>query len=172
MHRTFYLSIVIAALTSLLAVNSARSEPAQHAINQDGRYINPRSDWRYVARSTHIPINKKYHELTPEEKLLISTFYESMLPGDEPPFPRDGMKPVLQALAEAQKRLLVSGTLYLLVDVDRTGKAQNITAHGSPSPAMTRVASYILLSTPFKPALCAGAHCAMQFPFMLEFKVE
>jgi len=37
---------------------------------------------------------------------------------------------------------------------------------------MTKFESSVLLLTKFKPAVCAGKPCKMQFPFRFKFRVE
>src|SRR5437868_601626 len=76
---------------------------------------------REIVRTENIPVNKKYHELSPEEKLALHSDYENIAPGDEPPFPAEGLKPIFDAVAKAQAKLLVSGTLRPVADVDRDG---------------------------------------------------
>jgi hypothetical protein len=125
-----------------------------------------------LARSTKIPINKRYAELTPEQKTVLASYYESMGPEDEPPFPEDGTGVIIKPLVKAQHKLLVTGPLRLIVDVSPEGDATSVKAIGSPSPEMTRFAASVLLLTKFKPALCAGVPCAQQYVFYLDFTVQ
>jgi hypothetical protein len=121
---------------------------------------------------SRIPINRRYEELTDAEKAILNENYEKVDPGDEPPFPSDGLKPIYEALYRAQMKLLTEGELKLVVSVGPDGQATTVKALGSPSPEMTRFASSVMLLTRFKPARCHGQPCAMQFPFTFNFVVN
>src|SRR5687768_14386837 len=66
---------------------------------------------RNITEGSRIPINKTYSELSPEEKEAINRYYEKIEPGDEPPFPAEGLRPIHNAVAAAQQTLLVTGQL-------------------------------------------------------------
>lgn len=125
-----------------------------------------------IARSTHIPFDKRYAELTLEQKAVLNSMYESMAPQDEPPFPMDGLIPIVKAMYAAQAKLLVTGTIKLIVNVSAAGEATSVTAIGSLSPEMTRFAASILAVTKYKPALCGGTPCEQKYPFILDFEVQ
>jgi hypothetical protein len=127
---------------------------------------------RQAVTGSRIPINRKYHELTAEQKAIVHGWYESIAPGDEPPFPVDGMKPIHDAVRKAQARLLVTGNLFLVATVEPNGEVSAVKAIGSPSPEMTRVAGSVLLLTKFKPAVCGSVACAMDFPVSYSFRLE
>jgi hypothetical protein len=44
-----------------------------------------------------------------------------------------------------------------------------VKAIGSPSPEMTQFAASVLLLTKFKPAICGGQPCKMDYPFRFAF---
>ncbi len=119
-----------------------------------------------------IPINKRYHELTPEQRTIVHRWYQSITPGDEPPFPSDGLKPIHDALRKLQHKLLAAGEIYLIATVEANGEVAQVKAIGSPSPEMTKFASTIVLLTKFKPAVCAGRPCKMDFPLWYVFRVQ
>jgi hypothetical protein len=127
---------------------------------------------RDAMRGSPIPINRSYHELTPEQRAIVHRWYESIAPGDEPPFPLDGLKPVHDAIRKVQTKLLVAGELFLIATVEANGEVAQVKAIGSPGPEMTKFASTIVLLTKFKPAVCAGRPCKMDFPLWYVFRVE
>jgi len=127
---------------------------------------------RDAMRGSPIPINRSYHELTPEQRATVHRWYENIAPGDEPPFPLDGLKPVHDAVRKVQAKLLVAGELFLIATVEANGEVAQVKAIGSPSPEMTKFASTIVLLTKFKPAVCAGRPCKMDFPLWYSFRVE
>ena len=115
-----------------------------------------------------IPLSKTYAEFSSKEKADFLALYESMGPGDEPPFPIEGIKPIFNAVKKAQYKYKARGELNFAVSVDADGKATKVEDYGSSNrPEMTEFASSILLMTKFKPAICNGKPCAMQFPFRL-----
>jgi len=127
---------------------------------------------RYMVKGSQIAINKRYAELSAEERAALNRQYERIDPGDEPPFPSESLKPILEALLKAQAKLLVTGDLILLATVSATGDVTEVEAIGSPSPEMTQFAASVLFLTKFKPALCEGQPCQMQYPFSFGFRTE
>ena len=127
---------------------------------------------RNLVFGRRVPNNKRYDELTADEKASVKGYYEQMEPGDEPPFPTDGLRSIDSALLKAQAKLLISGELTLVASVDADGQVTEVKTIGSPSPEMTRFAASVLLLTKFKPALCLGQPCRMEFPFRYLFRVE
>lgn len=119
--------------------------------------------------SSRIPLNRTYDQLTPEEKAEFHAMYASLAPGDEPPFPLEGMKPVFSAIRKAQDMLEARGELNLAVTVGPDGTATKVEEYGRVNKReMTEFASTVLLMTKFKPAVCNGSPCASQFPFTLK----
>jgi hypothetical protein len=98
--------------------------------------------------------------------------YESLAEGDEPPFPEAGMKPIFSKLKQGQHVLQARGELNLEVTVGPTGEAIEVKDFGGVTGAnayeMTNYAQSLLVMTKFKPAVCQGKPCVMQFPFKLK----
>ena len=164
---------LLSALVALVALVSAVTVSAQQsAPEMTLKESHPRtgsSIRRSVAFSHRLPFNRRYEELSNEQRALLHSYYESIGPGDEPPFPLDGLKPIVSIIQRAQAKLLVEGDLSLLVTVGGDGVAREVEAIGSPSPEMTKFAASVLMLTKFKPALCGGEPCSMQFPLYLRF---
>ena len=127
---------------------------------------------RYVASGSRIPVNRTYAELSAEEKAFVSSYYEKMGAGDEPPFPIEGLGPIYSAIAKVQQKLLVTGKLTLVASVDSTGTVTEVQVVESPSKAMTQAAASVVVLSKFKPALCANRPCKMEFPFNFAFEVR
>jgi hypothetical protein len=125
------------------------------------------------AVSPHIiPINLAYEQLSPADRLKFHANYEALAPGDEPPFPTQGLIALLKPLYQVQQSLLVEGDLFLIASVDSAGKVTQVAVHSQSDPRMIQVAARVLMQTPFKPAKCAGRPCSMEFPLHASFKVE
>lgn len=126
----------------------------------------------HLTEGSPIPLNKRYSDLSPSERKTLHGLWENIPSGDEPPFPIDGLRPIHAAMARAQQALSVAGPLDLVASVSATGEVTEVKALGSPSPEMTKYAAAVLFNTKFKPAVCAGKACAMQYPFSFLFKTE
>lgn len=120
--------------------------------------------------SSYLPFNKRYSELTAEQKARLKAEYDKMPDGDEPPFPKDGLGSVYLKLTRAQERLQSEGALLMHVKVDANGEAQSVDVIESPDRDMTQVAAGVLILEKYKPAVCAGQPCASSFPVRMEFR--
>jgi hypothetical protein len=164
--------LALALLGCASAIANAQTESPQMGVKEDrpstGSLI--RKD---VAWSTKIPLNRTYAELTTEQKDAFNKNYEPIAPGDEPPYPVDGLKPIVAAIIKGQEAYLAVGELRLLVTVGPDGKAKDVSAYGKvDNPGMAKFAASVLLLTKYKPAICKGSPCTMQFPFQLKLKVD
>lgn len=169
--RSLCVWILAACSTTDVASQTQPPPVAEYGIKE----AEPRTGSRIrkaVVGPTSIPVNLSYDQLSPETQARFKQNYEEMAEGDEPPFPRGGLKEVLEPIHKAQSKLLVRGDLFLTAKVDASGVAQSVTAIGSPSPEMTKVASHVLMLTKFKPAMCSGQPCSMEFPLRMRFKVN
>jgi hypothetical protein len=108
--------------------------------------------------------------LTPEEKQWVKSQYEPMGESDEPPYPLHGMRTILEAAAELQKKLYVKGSLSLAVTIDAQGKPIAVEVLTSPDTEMTKAMAKVLMLEKWKPALCKGSPCQMQYPFRTNFE--
>jgi hypothetical protein len=149
----------------------AQQTTPEHAIKEEDPPIGSRIR-RDEVNWAALPVNQTYQQLTPEERAHVNSWYEHVAPGDEPPFPLDGMRSILDVVRKGQEKLLVTGKLYLVATVEPSGKVSAVKAYGSPNPEMAKFASEVLLLTKFKPAVCGGRPCRMDFPLSYNFKVE
>ena len=128
---------------------------------------------RDVAWSSKIPLNRTYEQLSAEEKATLKSHYELIGPNDEPPFPRDGLAPIIDAIQQGQAKRLAKGELKMLVTVGPDGRAMKVATQGKINDAtMARFVATVLELTPYKPALCDGSPCTMQYPFFIKLKVD
>jgi hypothetical protein len=116
--------------------------------------------------NSKVPLDKTYGELTPEQKAELHAMYETLAPGDEPPFPAEGIKPIFSAIRKAQRVLQARGVLNMAVTVDPDGKATQVEDLGGVyNIQMTEIAQQALLLTKYKPGVCNGSPCTMKFKF-------
>lgn len=118
--------------------------------------------------SSTLPADKRYSELTRDQKEAFKAQYQSMTDDDEPPFPVDGLGSLYKPIAEAQRSMRLEGALELEAEIDSTGKARSVSVRKSPSAEITQVAAAALLFQTYKPAVCRGKPCAMVFPLQVD----
>ncbi len=142
-------------------------KPAKYSIKGDHP---SRGLFKNDVATGSLPFKKRYSELTPEEQATLKAAYENMDAADEPPFPINGLHSIYKTLADAQGVLGVKGNLVLYVDVNSEGRATSVAVMQSPDERMTRFAAGVVMREKYKPAVCGGQPCNMQFPVVAEFK--
>lgn len=162
MTTTIRLCAALFALTAFPALAGDDARYTLKAPTQAGSVLLNRS--RDVAFSGKIPFDKRYDELTAEQKQVVRAPYEAMAPGDEPPFPAEGLAAVYGPIAKMQSKLLADGEVRMFVKVGADGKAQSIEVYKSPNPAVARAIANLLMLVPYKPGVCGGTPCEMEFP--------
>jgi hypothetical protein len=165
--RRFLASLSILAAAGCSSVTNDRQ---YNVVARDFDRMSPTV--AYVAGRPGIPINKRYDELLPSEREAVHKDYEGLARGDEPPFPADGLKPLHEAALKAQMQRYATGRLFVLASVDVDGTVTEVKVMESPDPEMARFVASMLLMTRFKPALCAGRPCAMDFRFGYRLSVR
>lgn len=158
--------LFLIASTDLHAQDQPRP---QHSLRQDDPSTGTNIK-RAIVMGGIVPYDKRYAELTPEQQAAVKALYEQLGPNDEPPFPVDGLAPIYKAVAAAQQKLQVTGGLTMAVQVDPQGDATSVEVLRSPDPRMVQFVAAVLMLQKYKPALCNGSPCTMQFPFRMEFR--
>ena len=157
-------------LVALCAIAHAQAPEPQYGIKQDSPPTGSNIKKNAVS-PFRIPVNLPYGQLPPEARKYLHGYYEDIKEGDEPPFPLEGLKAYLDPIQKAQQKLLVEGPMNLIATVDRTGAVTQVKVVGTPIPKMTEFAGRALLLTRFKPAVCGGQPCQMDFPVYLRFNL-
>ncbi len=166
------LAVSVGGLFATLGVRADETlPPARYVIRQDLPDTGTRIPKRVFTGSL-IPINRRYAELTPDERQLVKSQYEAMAPMDEPPFPVDGLEAVYAAVAKVQKTLHVTGRLAMEVEVDSQGRASAVRVLASPDPKLTQAVASVLMLTRYKPAVCGAKPCRMSLPINVNFSVD
>lgn len=124
------------------------------------------------AATGNLPFDKTYAQLTDEQKAMVRASYESMGPGDEPPYPKRGPKRLVQAVGEIQRKVHIEGEFDAGVMVGPDGKAQEVRIYKSASPEMTKFLGNLLVVEDYKPALCQGKPCMQEYPFRVRLNYE
>jgi hypothetical protein len=165
------LAVVVFVLALTHRVGMAQSARPEYKIKADDPPIGSHIRRDAVSGGPAIPINKRYHELSAEERAIVHGWYESIAPGDEPPFPLDGLKPIHNAVRQGQARYLINGKVFVIATVGSRGDVAEVKVIGSPDADMTKFIASVLMLTKFKPAVCGGQACKMDFPLAWAFQV-
>lgn len=91
---------------------------------------------------------------------------------DEPPFPANGLKPLLKSIQRVQEEKKWEGSFTLVATVSADGDVVDVIQHGLSPPAISAGAAAVLRRTKFKPARCGGQPCAMKFPLPINFRLK
>jgi hypothetical protein len=165
------IAVLLASLATAAAQANSELRPAQYSLkNTDVYYATPFS--RKVATGSVIPFDKTYAEMTAEQKRFLRSQYENMADADEPPFPEAGLERIFRAVARGQQKRLARGELSIIVDIDASGMATKASVYSTPDTDLANYTAGVLLKQRYKPALCGGQTCAMQFPFRVTLTVD
>jgi hypothetical protein len=122
-----------------------------------------------VVKNIAVPPDKSYEELTAYEKQVVKSRYDKMADGDEPPYPIDGTKKLIAGANQLARRYQPEGVLSLVVDIDEHGTPTAVSALQSPGTDFTRAVATLLMVQKYKPAVCSGQPCKMQYPFSINY---
>ncbi len=114
---------------------------------------------------SELPLNATYEQLSADDKAKIRANYDNMPEGDEPPFPKEGLFPLWEHISGLAYKRIQKGNIMAIASVDATGKVGQVMMYETTSNTVTRVVSTVLAATEFKPAVCSGKPCAMDFIF-------
>lgn len=72
-------------------------------------------------------MNVRWEQLNKAQKAVVRGWYVDMPTGDQPPYPRAGLHPVIEAVWQRQRRMLETGDLLVVAtrvnDAERLAKA-------------------------------------------------
>ncbi len=160
-----YLKFSLVLISCLISFNALAQE--KFRLMGDPRVG---SKFRPVEAESYIPFNKKYAELTDQQKKIFRANYGVLKDSEQPPFPKKGLQSIYKPLIKGHAKVSRGGTLFLVAMVDEKGKVENVAVYESPTDSMTELANAVLFNTEFDPAICDGEACKMEFPF--EFKMR
>lgn len=162
----------IALLIAVPACAWAQEKPSQYSADEY-RPSTGTAIVRKMIEGGRVPLNKQYHELSDQEKAVVNSYYEHIAPGDEPPFPQDGLMPIYDAWIKGRKKLPnMQGPMLLVASIDKKGEVTDVQIIETPSMTFAQYAASVLLLTKFKPAVCRGEPCKMDFPFYMNFTLR
>jgi len=165
--------LILVALMCLVAPHRcvAQDGAPKYSIKEDDPRLGS-SMRRDQFHGFSIAINLPYAKLPTSDRQSLHALYEQMPDGDEPPFPIYGLQAIYDPIRKAHDKLADPGDLSLIATVDPSGQVQRVEVFKSPSTQMTQFVANVLTMTKFKPALCGGKPCAMEFPVRVLLTVE
>jgi hypothetical protein len=119
-----------------------------------------------------LPYDRSYEQLTPEQKAIVRAEYDSVGPNDEPPYPKYGLADVADAVSRMSVRDPIEGEVILTVRVDERGDAKSVSIYKTPDARLSNLIALMVTRSKFKPGLCEGRPCAMDYVFKYYFKVS
>jgi hypothetical protein len=119
-----------------------------------------------------IPINRRYQELSKEEKAKFNSLFDDLDVGDEPPFPEDGLHDLFRVIRKLRDFDTSIGELNIKTLINEKGEAELVKVYGVPQGHMMQIITNALVVIKYKPALCQGEPCKMEFPLHLQFPLS
>lgn len=165
-HRT--VRVLLALLT---VAASASAQDASAPATAKKQYVYKHEDLR---TGSHIPTNMTvtehplhiaYADLSPEQKASWKSQYRAMPTDDEPPYPKAGIHGTMKAVLKAAQYTDTDGEISAVVVVRDNGAPDSVRVLKAPSTKLGSFVAQALMLEKFKPAVCAGKPCAMEFPF-------
>lgn len=127
---------------------------------------------RIIMRDSLVPFNLSWQALSPAQQQVMKSYYEDMPEADEPPFPRNGLRAVLEPAVKVASATGDQGQVTMELNIDSRGQVVSVAVATSPSKAYTQALARAMLDVSFKPALCGGQPCRMAFPVQVFLERE
>ncbi len=153
--------LLLATAALLLSSATLASEPEKFAIKHEDAPLGSRM--KSTRFTINVPPEKKYADLTETQKNNVRANYDGLAADDEPPYPIDGVLTLYTAVSDVGVYFKAMGELELVATVGADGKVSAVSAYKTPDHRMTEYVSKILAVQKFKPALCKGAPCQMDY---------
>lgn len=162
------LGVGVGLLFMIGMAKAVEDRPAEHVkIKSDRPHTG--SNIKHDAGSWYVPVDKSYEQLTVAQQDIVRSFYEEFPIWDEPPFPKYGMQGILNSIRSATESLRLRGSLFAVAHVDVKGVVTTVSFYETPDPDLAKAIAFILYKEKFKPAVCSGEPCEMDFPLKMQF---
>ena len=157
------------ALSAFCSAGNAANDEQLYYIYGDaptGTRIEPR------ILTSKTPLEATYEQLSEADKVRIKADYANMPADDEPPFPQAGLMPIWEAIVTTRHPSDQVGDVVAIASVNPKGKVEKVAMYNTTSNHMSRLVSTALLASQFKPAICAGNPCAMDYILEARLDIE
>lgn len=157
--------LLFVASALLISASSLAAEPEKFFIRHEdpalGTHIKTNS---FVL---NVPPEKNYADLSDHQKQKVKANFHPMAASDEPPYPVGGVGELYKVLSFVQHYWKARGDLEMVATVKPDGKVSLVSVYKTPDYRMTQYLAQILAVQKFKPALCDGVPCEMEYPLRL-----
>jgi len=160
--KPLLLSLALVCTAGSLATASAAQKYTLKGAAPTGTFI------KTIDATSSIPFDKKYFELTQEQRTAFRARFDNIGLNQIPPFPVNGMKELYRPLIDANDTA-AKGTLSLSVVVDESGQVSDLKVLNAPNERVAQSSAAALRKAKFTPAYCEGAPCKMSFPVQIKF---
>ncbi len=120
-----------------------------------------------------LPLDKRYDELTADQKGMLRSWYKNLGPDDEPPYPEQGLQDLYEKLIGAHHGYQVYGQIFVVAHIDALGVAHSAAILPAGNYVMRdEVNQYfasVLMKQKYKPGKCNGTPCAMDFGVSINY---
>lgn len=164
--------ILLTALLAAPLLASAAPMLAQQTASLNYREETPATGThirRNTLKDSWLPLNQTYAQMSPEYQQKLRSVYTSMADDDEPPFPVRGLGPSIAQLRDIHKHIGGMGEMKLILSVDAEGKVGDVSVYSASNERMAYYGAILLSKEKFKPGLCHGVPCAMEFMYRFEY---
>ncbi len=163
MKRHFAICTVVAlcAASALASAADATNSTSPHYV-----WSNQKGEASRIVGSSAVPPWKGYAQLTPDEKSVVRAGYGALGAGDEPPYPLAGTQAIIRAIHRDAAPAGRESTVHVVARVSADGTVEHVDVRSAPYPAMGQRLASMLKKSAFKPAMCKGEPCAMEYPLV------
>lgn len=117
-----------------------------------------------------------YATISDAAKQRYRSNYENLPPEDEAPYPLEGQDAITSQIVRLNQRIFAVGNLVATVLVDESGKPHSVTFYSLPrsdvdvsEAKIRKTYAAVLMGVAYKPAICGGKPCVMEFIYKAEF---
>lgn len=122
-----------------------------------------------LASGSPAPFDAPYGALSGEQQRTLKGPYRILLEADEPPYPARGPGELVRAVQDVAGITGSRGELHVEVQLDAAGTPVAVLVRRAPDKDLGERTAQLMMLAKYKPALCAGAPCAMGYALKLRF---
>lgn len=163
--KTKRLHLVIAMITSV-GLSAAATAGQTFTLKGDTQ---TGSRLQSVDAHASLPFDKRYYELTDQQRDSYRSRFDAISVNQVPPFPRNGLQDVYRPLIDANEKGL-RGLLNVNVTINKLGQVEDLEVLSSPSNQLAEASAEALRNMQFDPGYCAGEPCKMTLPIQINYR--
>lgn len=166
-RRSMALLVLLSAATTLA---QAQVTDWEFFVPRDREYSVTRKQADTMALSfggRSVELRRAWSLLSDEDRAAVRSIQPSLADGDEPPYPKQGLKPLIERLHRV--RGPAGQDLRIQLEVDHLGA---VTAVGAGQPVSDEFLGQmvaLMVNSAFKPGTCGGKPCTRVFAFDMRY---